>query len=143
MSANDSKIKEMLNLVNSKRDKLGERPKPHYESNGLIDLKDGSKPVNINTLTDLVSCVEVSVKVLNTVHGYQKAIDYLGLNDETIDFNKNKLDKWLVDLKVRSSILKWEIENKKLKALESQLKDLRSEDAKTEDALDSISKLLG
>jgi hypothetical protein len=49
----------------------------------------------------------------------------------------------LADLKLRVEMLQWDLEKKKLTTLEKQLKDLRSEDLKTEDALESIVRDLG
>ncbi len=47
------------------------------------------------------------------------------------------------DLKVRVQMIQWDAEKKKLTAMENHLKALRSEDAKTEDALEDITKTLG
>ena len=62
----------------------------------------------------------------------------LGVEEPVISSNGFSFNEWVHDLKLRASIIKWDVEKKKLNKLESKLKDLRSDDAKTEDSLSDI-----
>jgi hypothetical protein len=45
-----------------------------------------------------------------------------------IKINGFSIEEWIDDFKLKVAIIKWTVEDKKIKALELKLKDLRSED---------------
>jgi hypothetical protein len=132
---NDKKIKELLAAVEKKRKELGTKPRLHLKTNGLIE------GTNINTINTLDKCVVLAAKLMQEQSFTQEACRVLGVpeqNTERVTMLRNCLD----DLKLRTEVIQWEAEKKKLQAMERKLKDLRSEDAKTQDALADIASML-
>jgi len=141
MSANDAKIKELLSTIEKKKANLGSKPRMSLKTNGL--LKQDDKSININTINTLEECIRAVADIYQTHESYIKAAAML--NIEKIDLpkiNGFSIEDWIEDFKLKVAIIRWTIEDKKIRALESQLKDLRSEDLKTADALDEISNSL-
>lgn len=130
---NDNKIKELLKSIEQKKEKMGAKPKPSWKTNGIVAER------NINTINSVDVCVELASQLIGKKESYDKACDFLGVKKES----NTDIDDSLSDLKVRVQIIQWDIEKRKLNAMELQLKNLRSEDAKTEDELDDIVKALG
>lgn len=139
MSTNDTKIRSLLTAIETKRNALGAKPRTVLLSNGILKDIPGHTTVNLNTLNDMDKVVSVTAEVLRRKSARNQAEEFLGVEQSST----SDLDNYLTDLKMRASIIQWQAEDKKLKAMESQLKDLRSEDAKTEDALADIAALLG
>jgi len=96
--------------------------------------------LNINTITSIEVCVDVVSQYIGKKDARDKACEYLGV--EASDCGSD-IDDVLSDMKLRVQMLQWDMEKKKLGVMEQQLKDLRSEDLKTSDALDDIVKNLG
>lgn len=141
MSANDTKIKELLTVIEKKRAKLGPKPRMSLKTNGL--LKQDDKSININTINTLDECIREVANINQTHESYIKAAKLLNIEDiEMPKINGFSIEDWIDDFKLKVEVIKWAIEDKNIKSLESKLKDLRSEDLKTADALDEISKLL-
>ena len=130
---NDNKIKELLKSIEQKKEKMGAKPKPSWKTNGIVAER------NINTINSVDVCVELASQLIGKKESYDKACEFLGVKKES----NTDIDDSLSDLKVRVQIIQWDIEKRKLNAMELQLKNLRSEDAKTEDELDDIVKALG
>jgi hypothetical protein len=130
---NDNKIKELLKSIEQKKEKMGAKPKPSWKTNGIVAER------NINTINSVDVCVELASQLIGKKESYDKACEFLGVKKES----NTDIDDSLSDLKVRVQIIQWDVEKRKLNAMEMQLKDLRSEDAKTEDELDDIVKALG
>ncbi|MCK9567433.1 hypothetical protein M0R72_00620 [Candidatus Pacearchaeota archaeon] len=131
---NDAKIKALLQTIETKKEQMGTKPRAVWRTNGVIEEK------NINTISSIEVCISLAAGLLMRKGSYEKACEFLGL---AVEVAGTDIDDALADLKLRVEILKWDIERKKLTALERQLKDFRSEDLKTEDALDAIMKDLG
>lgn len=134
MSNNDTQIRTLLGTIETKRTALGAKPKTVLVSNGMIKDVPGYTTVNLNTLNDMDKVVGVTAEMLRRKTAKKKALEYLQLPLEA----DPEIEAYLTDLKQRASIINWMAEDKKLKAMEKKLKDLRSEDAKTEDALAAI-----
>jgi hypothetical protein len=141
MSANDAKIKDLLAVIEKKHTQLGPKPRMSLKTNGL--LKQDDKSININTINTLDECIR-AIASINQVHeSYVKAAKLLGIEDvEMPKINGFSIEEWIDDFKLKVAIIKWTVEDKNIKALELKLKDLRSEDLKTADALNEISSLL-
>ena len=132
---NDKKVKDLLNQIDKKRQELGTKPHQRsWKTNGVLRGK------NINTITELSACVAETAQLLSERDNTKRACDFLGVPEQGTE--SSWLNDALDDLKLRSQIIIWEVEKKKLQALEARLKDLRSNDAKTEDALGDIASLL-
>lgn len=133
---NDTQIKKLLKQITDKKNELGDKPRSSWKTNGVF--KDVSRSTNINTINSIETCVNIVSILLGERESRVSAAKYLDL---PLDFGCRDgfpIDDWLSDFKLRSTMILWDKEKKKLKVLESKLKDLRSEDAKTEDALADI-----
>jgi hypothetical protein len=127
---NDAKIKALLQSIEKKKEQMGTKPKPAWKTNGVIDER------NINTINSIDVCIAMVSQLIGKKETYDKACEFLGINKDS----SPDIDDALSDLKVRTQMVQWDIEKRKLTAMETQLKNLRSEDAKTEDALSDIAK---
>jgi hypothetical protein len=133
-SSNDAKIKALLQSIETKKEQLGTKPKGVWETNCVINGR------NLHTLNTIEVCVTLASELLGQKGLYGQACTFLGV--QAGDLMKG-IDDALADIKLRVRMIKWDEEKKKLSAMEKQLKDLRSEDLKTEDALASFEKELG
>jgi len=131
MSTNDNKIKDLLVVIEKKREEIGTKPKAAWKSNAVVKTSYGTF-ININTVTTIPDCVEVTAYVLMEQAYHREAAKLLDVEYQS------PWDDYLEDLKLRASILKWDGNKNKLEVLEKKLKDLRSEDTKTADALSDI-----
>lgn len=134
MQNNDTQITQLLSTIEKKKAEIGTKPKAALRSNGLIKFKTGDH-VNLNTINDTEKCVDAGAYLLGEQNLRKQAAVYLG-----VPHVETNIEDYLADLKVRASQILWDNENKKLAVLEQKLKDLRSEDAKTADAISSILK---
>lgn len=131
---NDAKIKELLGQIEAKKVQVGTKPRAVWKTNGLI----GESKTNINTINSLATCLELATEIFQKQIAREQAATFLELGEEREISSTDELD----DLKLRVSIIKYDIEKKKLTTLEAKLKDLRSNDAKTEDAIEELASLL-
>lgn len=136
MSNNDNKIQTLLSAINEKKKTLGPAPKMFLDSNGKLP-----SGLNINTLNSVDACVLAASELMLQRNAGQQACEFLGVEVSSSETLKS-LDTYLADLKRKVSVINWKAEEAKLQKMEKQLKDLRSEDAKTKDALDDIEALL-
>lgn len=136
MAKNDDKVKELLSVIEKKKNEIGAKPKAAWKSNGIFKQGDGSH-VNINTVNDIAKCVDVLAHLLKEQTFRKQASEMLGM-----EYSDPSVEDYIHDYKLRASMVKWDNEKKKLDILEGKLKDLRSEDAKTEDAISAILQAL-
>ena len=140
MSKNDDRVRSLLNVVEKKREALGSRPKAAWESNGLYK---GNITININTINKLSDVVSLYAEIHQKRESYLAACKDLGCSTDLVKDMISHYDEWVTDLKLKAKIITWDAEKKELSKLETQLKALRSEDAKTEDLLGDITASLG
>jgi hypothetical protein len=131
MSNNDKKINDLLVVINEKKKTIGVKPRAAWKTNGILKYDNGTH-VNINTVTTMAACIDAVAFLLRGQAFYKEAAKLLAVP------HSDEMELYLEDFKLRASIIKWDEEKKKLDALERKLKDLRSEDAKTADALSDI-----
>jgi len=137
MAPYDKKIKDMLKKIGSKRETLGDKPRAAWKTNCIF--KKGNTPhVNINVINSVEDCIIAVGSMVNEESGRDKAAKLLGVEGVITSFAGFCFNDWVHDFKLKASMLNWDIEKKKLNFLEEKLSDLRSEDAKTEDALEDI-----
>lgn len=137
---NDTRIKALLKQIEEKKNTLGSRPKAKWETNCSLDM-DGSR-VNLNTVTTVNRCIDIMGFLLGKKGNREDAAILLKVRPDSFMWGPYSFDEWLHDIELRCAMIMWDEENKKLKKLEAQLKDLRSEDAKTADALSDIAGAL-
>lgn len=141
MTNNDSKIKDLLEVIASKKKELGEKPRASWKTNGILK-KGNDGYTNINTITDVNVCVSSVAFLLSEKYFQEESSKLLGIPCPEFVWNGASFEDWVHDFKLRVSMLTWDIGKKKLNSLESKLSDLRSEDAKTADAISNIMKEL-
>ncbi len=130
-TTHDQKVKDLLASVEKRREALGAKPKAIWKTNGVIES------VNINTVNSVDRCIEIVAHLIQEQSFTIAACEFLSVepkNSERAEYLKDALD----DLKLRASIIQWDEGKKKLIAAEKKLKDLRSEELKTEDELASL-----
>lgn len=137
--SNDAKIRQYTKQIEEKRNNLGPKPKVAYKTNALIEL-DGGK-INLNTLTRESQCVEIAGQLLVEGDIIDRGNAALGAS-VPCTYGDFDITDWLNDLKQRRDVIVWEAKKKQLTALESKLKSLLSDDAKTADAIADIAALL-
>lgn len=133
--SNDAKIKEFRTTVEAKREQLGSKPKLAYTTNASLDL-DGER-INLNTLGNEEACVKVTSQLLAVDHLATLANEMLGTKVK-LKFGDFTATQWIEDIKLRVKLIQWEVGYKKLIAMDKKLAALRSEDAKTTDAIADI-----
>ncbi len=133
---NDAKIKNLLKAIDDKKANMGTKPKASWETNGVINGR------NINTMNSIDVCISLASELMLQKGMYDQACTFLDVDGNGSELVKG-IDDALHDVKLRVQMIKWDNEKKKLTVMEKQLKDLRSEDLKTEDALASLEKELG
>jgi len=141
MSKNDIMIKKLLGTIEEKRTKLGTKPRMSLKTNGLFMFEN--KQVNINTISLLNDCIVMVAEFIYLRDSYTKAIKELEI--EILKAPKHfgySIEEWIEDFKLKAKIIQWKTEDTNIKNLESKLKNLRSEDLKTSDALDDIAAAL-
>jgi hypothetical protein len=131
---NDEQIRRLLQSIEEKKIQIGTKPKASWLTNGVIEER------NINTITTVSDCIAIVSKLIGKKEACINACKFLEVLDD-FDYIEG-INNSLSDLKLRTQMIKWDIEKKKLNALETQLKNLRSADAKTEDELENIIKTL-
>jgi len=142
MSKNDEQIKKLLDAITAKRDALGTKPRMVLKTNGILKSNDDTRGININTVNTLDICIHSIAAIIGERSSYMEAAKALEVEYESPKYNGFSIEEWIEDFKLKAKIIKWMAEDKKIKALESKLKDLRSEDLKTADALSDIANSL-
>lgn len=147
MKNNDARIKKLKLKVEKAKQKLGAKPKKALETNGLFKFNDGvnddgrTRPLNINTITDIATVAEAATHLMVRFTAHNNACGLLEI-DNTFSYSGYEMDQWITDFKHIIAKINYTAEERKLKAVERQLAELMSEDAKTELALDDIENLL-
>jgi len=142
MSKHDDKIKQLLSKIETDKKNLGKKPKVSLNTNGLFRF-DNSNHFNLNTVSDSGYLVRALGFLLEKETTQREAAKRLGVDDYVFDWKGYSLKDWEGDFKLRADSIVWNARQKKLAALQKQLKTLRSEDAKTDEALGEIEKMLG
>ncbi len=137
--SNDAEIKKYRDAVEAKREELGERPKLAYKTNALL-VWNGQK-VNLNTLNSVEDCVRIVAQLLSFRESMTTACQFLGTEVKAA-VGDYEILTWVEDIRSRVKLLAWEAGKKKLTAMDKQLAGLRSDDAKTSDAIADIAAQL-
>lgn len=142
---NDTKIKKFLKVVEEKRKELGTKPRARWLTNGLFKSPNGNGHFNLNTVTDAERLVDALAELVMLQEARKVASRMLGLEEpDFTDFKHDgyNIGEWRDDFILRLQIVNYDKKKKELTKLEAKLKDLRSEDLKTADALDDIASML-
>lgn len=141
MEKNDDRIKQLMAEVESRKAKLGTKPKATWLTNGVFKFSP-SEYFNLNTIQNSDKLVEALSFLINKTRDQDEAAQLLGVTEPSFEWNGYSIQDWLADFKTRLSIVTWESNKAKLDATQAKLSQLVSEEARTEMELDSISKSL-
>lgn len=136
MSKNDARVAQLRLDIEAKKTALKNRSSRFVPvTNCSLEL-DGQR-YNLNVLKqDEILLVGAKIQSLITA-----ATALWGKADGVV-VSGYKLEDWLTDLKSRIEVVSVKAEEAKLAQLDTQLKQLLSEDARTANALDDIAALL-
>lgn len=129
MSNQDSRVLQLRHLVQEKTEALGPKPEAKYKTNLKFEGK------NILTMT-----LETLVLTLSEAMGKSEKFN-LAAQMVDVDLD-NPYQDIIDDIVLRAKILKYNAKQAELQSLVETLDELRSEDLKRSDSLDSIEKLL-
>jgi len=131
---NDHKILELKKQIEDKKKQVGKLQKFTPVTNCSIEI-DGLRH-NINVLSK-----EQILLLMVKLNSYAISANELGVLEDYNISGYNVID-WIADLKSKLSILGKKEEEAKLKAMESKLDQLLSDDKKVELELDEIANFL-
>lgn len=134
MSKNDDRILELKKQVEDKKKELASKKTRFVPITNCILEMDGMT-LNLNVLSER-ALILLWIR-LNT---YRMSATDLGLRK--FEISGYDLEDWITDVKVRLEVIATKREENDLKAMETKLDKLLSEDKKTELELDSIAELL-
>ena len=134
MSKNDDRILELKKQVEDKKKELASKKTRFVPITNCILEMDGMT-FNLNVLSE--SALILLWIRLNT---YRMSAADLGLHK--FEISGYDLEDWITDVKARLEVIATKREENNLKAMETKLDKLLSEDKKTELELDSIAELL-
>jgi hypothetical protein len=141
MEKNDDRIKQLMAEVESRKAKLGAKPKATWLTNGVFKF-NSNEYFNLNTIQNSDKLVEALSFLIGKTRDQKEAAQFLGVPDPNFEWGGYSIQDWLADFKTRLSIVTWEANKAKLDVTQSKLSQLVSEEARTEMELDSISKSL-
>ncbi len=141
MAKHDEKIKQLLNKIDSENESLGTKPKISWNTNCIFRFDD-NKHFNLNTINDPGYLVRALGFLLEKESTQGEAAKRLNVKGYKFDWKGYSINDWEEDFKLKAKIIAWNGKQKKLQALQKKLKDLRSEEARTGDALADIEKML-
>jgi hypothetical protein len=142
MAKNDEKIKTLMGVVTAKTKALGTKPKINHVTNALFGYGADQRRINLNTINDEGTFVDMLAFLLDKEAHYIQACKALDV-DVTFGWGGFTVAQWTEDFKSHVDTIQWKKRSNELAQLETKLKELRSEEAQTEDALDDIAALLG
>lgn len=134
MSKNDDRILELKSQIELKKKELSKKKvKFSPETNCILEL-DGEK-YNLNVCAD-----EVLINLLIKLNMYLMSANNLGITHP--NFSGYSIDLWMADIKSKLAVSELRKEEVSLRAMESKLDKLLSDDKKTELEIDEIASLL-
>lgn len=141
MAKHDVRIKQLLDKIETEKKGLGPKPKLSWNTNCMFRYDD-NKYFNLNTVKDTQVLVDALAFLLEKDAMQQEAAKRLGVETSGLEWKGFSLKDWEKDFELKARAIEYAAKQKKLVDLQKKLKDLRSEEAKTGDALDDIESLL-
>jgi len=142
MTKFDDKIKLLLAKVEEQQTGLGLKPKANWATNCVFKNKDGTF-FNLNTVKETNVLVEALSVLLAKEQLHEQAAKMLGVSVTDFKWDGYSVADWAGDFKKRINMLSYEDKKEVLEKNKQKLKSLVSEEAKTEEELGRIEKLLG
>lgn len=141
---NDERIKKLLALIDEKKKALGKKPPAiHMQTNGVYRTLDKDCTYTLHVIQDESIIIMVVADLIGLFDNWNKAKVLLETDsDEEFSYCGFSFSEWMADLKSTSKRIAYTRRKRELDILERKLKDLLSEDAKTENVLDELEKEL-
>lgn len=134
MSKNDDRILELKEKIEKKKQELSDKNTRFVPvTNCIIELDGVTNNLHICD-ADKLALLLVKLSL------YKKEAENLDINFVVSGYS---IDDWITDIKNKFEVTKTKAEIYNLKAMESKLDELLSEDKKTELEIDDIAALLG
>ena len=134
MNKNDDRILELKKQVEDKKKELTNKKTRFVPVTNCILEMDGMT-LNLNVLSE-----NALILLWIRLNAYRMSAADLGL--DKFEISGYDLEDWITDVKARLEVIATKREENNLKAMETKLDKLLSEDKKTELELDSIAELL-
>lgn len=138
---NDAMIQELLAKVEAQKKVLGTKPRGTYATNGVFKFST-SDFININVVTDFSRLASALGFLLIQEEAFKKGCEALDVTG-TFKWDGYTRNDWEDDFRMRVSIIRYDVNKKKLEAAQAKLNSLISEDARTAMELDALKDLLG
>jgi len=139
----DQKVKQLFDLVQTKKAAIAKAEKPNWNTSGLFRFVANSthESINIQTATDARKLVEILAFLKGRERDYVDAADDLGVS---YDFSwlGFTTEEWTADLYTRVNQINLQAKRKELSDLESRLSGLISPELKAAMELEAIEELL-
>ena len=134
MVSNDEKIIKLKAQIEEKRKQLDKITRFSPVTNCSIELDNIRYNIQVLNREQLIT-------LMIKLNAYKMSAENLELLDDCIISGYNVQD-WISDIKSKLEIVSYKAEENKLKAMESKLHELLSNEKKTELAIDEIEKML-
>lgn len=142
-SAHDQKVKQLFDLVQTKKAAIAKAEKPNWNTSGLFRFVANSahESINIQTATDTRKLVEILSFLIGRERDAAEAAESLGVS---YDFSwlGFTTEEWEQDLTTRVNQLSIQAKKKELSDLETRLSGLISPELKAQMELEAIESLL-
>lgn len=138
---NDLKIKELLEQIKKQKEELGVKPRITWKTSGIFSLSNNLQ-VNLNVISDVQDLIEILANIIQFKDYSKASLDLLGIKNYQITLNKIPIEEYIDDIKLKYASIEWNNKKKFLSETEFKLKELISEETKTEMTLEEISTLL-
>lgn len=132
MSKNDERVLQLKKIIEDKKAELKTVKRFTPLTNCVLDLEGQKYNLNVLQINDL----QLLLVKLNT---YLMSANDLGIKLEIAGYN---IAEWIVDIKSKIEIFEYKKKESELKALETKLDKMLSDEKKTELELDEIAALL-
>ena len=133
MSKNDERVLQLKKIIDDKKAELKSVKRFTPITNCVLDLEGQKYNLNVLQLADLKL-------LLVKLNMYLISAKDLGIKFEIAGYN---IAEWITDIKSKIEIFEHKEKESELKALETKLDKMLSDEKKTELELDEIAALLG
>lgn len=133
MSKNDERVLQLKKIIDDKKAELKSVKRFTPITNCVLDLEGQKYNLNVLQLADLKL-------LLIKLNMYLISAKDLGIKFEIAGYN---IAEWITDIKSKIEIFEHKKKESELKALETKLDKMLSDEKKTELELDEITALLG
>lgn len=140
MTKNDKRIEEILKKVDEQKKALGVKPKLQLVTNGVLSINMTTCNINVATIPQLIAAYAALLRIEQDVSLTHAAANALGVEVPETLVCGYTTDQWMSDITDRVELVKWILRKMELEKTEATLKQMISEDAKTNSALADIEK---